>query len=74
MTADEVQKLLGKPRRTALKSDGYSPNALSKGTLQWSYSWGSTSGQGGTQGNLRVEFVSKAQEAWCVNSWEWVNY
>jgi hypothetical protein len=74
MTVDEVQKLLGKPRRTALKSDGYSPNAPSKGTLQWSYSWSSASAQGSIQGNLRVEFVSKAQEEWYVNSWEWVSY
>jgi hypothetical protein len=74
MTVDDVQKLLGKPRRTALKSDGYSPNTPSKGTLQWTYSWSSASAQGGsTQGNLRVEFVSKAQEEWYVNGWEWLS-
>ena len=73
MTVDEVQKLLGKPRRTALKSDGYSANAPSKGTLQWTYSLSSASAQGGSQGNPRVEFVSKAQEEWYVNSWEWLS-
>ena len=70
MTVDEVQKLLGKPRRTALKSDGNSAVTPSKGTLQWTYNWTSAS----AQGSLRVEFVSKTLEEWYVNSWEWLTY
>jgi len=68
MSAEEVQKMLGKPRRTALKSGGGYPNATSLGTLQWSYSWT------GTQGNLRIEFLSKAPDQWYVNSWDWTTY
>jgi hypothetical protein len=70
MSLEEVQKLLGKPRRTALKNNGSSTNAISQGTLQWSYSWtGSPS-----QGTLHVEFAAKAPEQWYVNSWEWATY
>jgi hypothetical protein len=72
MSLDDVQKLLGKPRRTALKSDGASPGS-SKGTLQWTYNWTNTS----AQGNLRVEFASKSllsQDEWAVSSWEWLAY
>jgi hypothetical protein len=64
MSAEEVQKLLGKPRRTALK------NNSSSGTLQWSYLWTGAS----TQGNLHVEFASKTPQEWYVNSWEWASY
>jgi len=71
MSADEVQKLLGKPTRTALKSDaGNVANTSSKGTLQWTYVWGSAS----AQSSLRVEFAAKSLEDWYVNSWEWTRY
>jgi hypothetical protein len=70
MTVDEVQKLLGKPRRTALKSDANASITPSKGTLQWTYSWASAS----AQGSLRVDFISKSLEEWSVNSWEWLTY
>ena len=70
MSAEEVQKLLGQPRRTALKSEGGFPNMPSQGTLQWTYSWTGSS----TQGNLRVEFAAKIPDHWCVNSWEWTTY
>jgi hypothetical protein len=70
MTADEVQKLLGRPRRTALKNDGAPSSASSKGTLQWTYTWANASGPG----SLRVEFASKSPDEWTVNSWEWVGY
>ncbi len=70
MTVDEVEKLLGKPRRTALKNDGGFAGSPAKGTLQWTYSWTSASGTG----SLRVEFVSKSLEQWYVNSWEWLAY
>ena len=68
MSADDVQKLLGKPRRTALRSSGAA--ASTQGTLQWMYTWASSS----TQGSLQVEFTSKTPEAWLVESWEWRSY
>jgi hypothetical protein len=70
MSAEEVQKLLGKPRRTGLKSDGGSLNRSSQGTLQWTYSWTSAS----APANLHIEFVAKTPDEWYVNSWEWVTY
>ena len=44
MKLEEVEKLLGKPKRTALKSTasfatGSSAGELSQGTLQWTYVW-----------------------------------
>lgn len=68
MSLEEVQSLLGKPRRTALKSSGSSATAPWQGTLQWTYSWpGATS----SQGSLQVVFAATAPEKWFVNSWEW---
>ena len=67
MSAEEVQKLLGKPRRTGLKSNG---STSAQGTLQWTYVWTSAS----AQGTLQVEFAAKAPEAWHVDSWEWRTY
>jgi len=71
MTVDEVQKLLGKPLRTALKGDDIVPaGSPSKGTLQWTYSWaGSSSGR-----SLRIDFIAKSLEDWQVNSWEWQTF
>lgn len=68
MSVEEVQKLLGKPRRTALKNNGGSMNA--QGALQWMYTWTGSP----TQGTLQVEFAAKAPEQWYVNSWEWSAY
>jgi hypothetical protein len=70
MSAEDVQKLLGKPRRTALKNSGGSPTAPWQGTLQWSYTW--TGAQ--SQGSLHIEFAAKSAEQWYVNSWEWASY
>jgi hypothetical protein len=70
MSADEVERLLGKPRRTALKSNDGSSSAPSQGTLQWTYSWSSTS----IAAILHVKFAAKTPEAWFVNSWEWASY
>jgi hypothetical protein len=58
MSPDEVQKLLGKPSQTALKSDANATNVPSKGTLQWIYAFGSSP----AQRSLRVEFASKSLE------------
>jgi len=71
MTADEVQKLLGKPKRTALKTSSYGAAADSQGTLQWTYNWSSPSQ---SERNLQVTFVSKSPEQWLVNSWDWSGY
>ena len=70
MSAEEVQKLLGKPQRTSLKNDGGFPNTPSQGTLQWTYSWTSSS----AQGNLRIEFAAKTPDQWYVSSWDWATY
>jgi outer membrane protein assembly factor BamE (lipoprotein component of BamABCDE complex) len=67
MSAEEVQRLLGKPRRTALKSGSTS----TQGTLQWTYLW---AGASSSQGILQVEFAAKAPQAWYVDSWEWRSY
>ena len=69
MSADEVQKLLGKPRRTTLKSGGFAPDGVSQGTLQWTYA-----GADSSQGNLHVDFAAKAPAEWHVTGWDWATY
>jgi hypothetical protein len=68
MTLEEVQKLLGKPRRTALRSSGGGPT---DGSLQWTYSWSSN---GNSEKSLQVIFASKTPERWTVTSWDWNSY
>ena len=70
MSIDEVERLLGKPRRTTLKNAN-SMDASSPGILQWTYSWTANSSSPAT---LQVEFAAKAPEAWYVSSWEWMRY
>lgn len=72
MTLKEVEKLLGKPRRTALRADAYGGSReASPGTLQWTYSWpGATE----PQRTLRVNFASNAPERWLVSGWDWESY
>jgi hypothetical protein len=70
MSSEDVEKLLGKPRRTALKN-GASTSAPGQGTLQWTYSWPGTSS---AQGTLNVSFGAATPEQWRVNSWEWSSY
>lgn len=70
MSADEVRTLLGKPRRTELRSEGGSSNTAAQGTLQWTYTWGSSQGPA----SLHVHFSSKTREAWSVNAWEWTAF
>lgn len=67
MSVEDVQALLGRPRRTALKSSG----SGAQGALQWTYNW---TGSSSSQGSLRIDFASKTSNAWYVNSWEWSNY
>jgi hypothetical protein len=66
MTLDEVQKLLGKPKRTALKSSS-SASEPWQGTLQWTYAWT-------PDRTLQVVFAAKSAEQWYVNSWDWSAY
>jgi len=69
MTLEEVEKLLGKPRRTALRADLYSSAAAaSNGTLLWTYAW-----PGGPQveRTLQVTFLSSAPQLWRVSAWGW---
>jgi hypothetical protein len=75
MSAEEVEKLLGRPQRTALKGNGGFSNAASQGTLQWTYSWTGSSVPGNLPtGSLRIEFVAKTPDQWNVNGWEWGTY
>lgn len=72
MTPDDVRKLLGKPKRTALKTSGYGGTAdSSQGVLQWTYNWSSPSQ---SERSLQVTFVSKSPEQWLVNGWDWSSY
>jgi len=71
MTLEEVQTLLGKPKRTALRNSGNTPSQPWAGTLQWTYSW---SGASSSSRNLQVVFAAKAPEQWYVNSWDWTDY
>ena len=71
MSLAEVQTLLGKPRRTALRDSSGSSSAPSNGSLKWTYVWpGPTS----SDKVLNVEFVAKQPAEWYVNSWDWSNY
>jgi hypothetical protein len=66
MSLEDVEGLLGKPRRTALKNGG-----SAGGSLQWTYSW---TGGASSQGALNVLFVAKTPEQWYLSGWEWSTY
>lgn len=67
MTLEEVQKLLGKPTRTALKGASGAAADPSQGTLQWTYAWS-------RERILNVAFAAKNPNEWYVNSWDWTTY
>src|SRR5215210_4887643 len=71
MTLGEVQQLLGKPRRTALKDTGGPTSTPPQGNLRWTYVWASSST---SEKILNVDFVSRTPAEWSVNSWEWATY
>ena len=71
MTPEEVQKLLGKPRRTALRADSGYAGAAPQGTLQWTYTWGGGAGASSSERTLQVDFAGKGAGQWTVNSWAW---
>jgi hypothetical protein len=75
MTPDEVQKLLGKPWRTALTTNALAASAPSQGTLRWTYVWtGEASSSSSPPRSLHVEFNAKAAEQWSVSGWSWSVY
>jgi hypothetical protein len=69
MSIEEVQRLLGKPRRTALRN-GSPTHGPSQGTLRWTYAWPGSP----AQGTLHVDFAAKTPEQWYVHGWEWATY
>ena len=75
MTPEDVQQLLGKPRRTALRSSGGSAITPWQGTLQWTYVWnGGASAYSSSERNLNIEFDGTTAQHWKVNGWSWSNY
>jgi len=68
MTPDDVQKLLGKPWRTALSGTG-GPDT---GTLRWTYTGLATSAA--AEQNLNIDFSAKAPGEWSVSGWGWSTY
>jgi len=74
MTPDEVQQLLGKPRRTALRGSGGSASAPWQGTLQWTYVWAGSTPSSSSERSLQIEFAAKAADQWSVNGWGWSSY
>ena len=74
MTIEEVQQLLGKPQRTALRSDWGAPSSAGRGTLQWTYVWNNPGMSSSSERTLIVDFAAKAAEQWLVNGWGWNGY
>lgn len=70
MTLETVQKLLGKPKRTALKHGNVSATEPSPGTLEWTYTFGGEY----SQRVLQVVFAAKRPEEWIVESWDWPGF
>jgi len=68
MTLDEVQKLLGKPWRTALSGTA----GADTGTLRWTYTGLATSAA--SEQNLNIDFSAKAAGDWSVSGWGWSTY
>jgi len=68
MTLEEVQQLLGKPRRTAMTGSG----PVGAPSLRWTYTWIASSSA--SERNLNIDFTAKAPEQWLVNGWNWSSY
>ena len=74
MTIEEVQKLLGKPQRTTLRSNGSVSSTMGQGGLQWTYVWNNGGGMSSSsERTLSVDFAAKAADQWLVNGWSWNN-
>ena len=70
MSLEAVQKLLGKPKRTALKHANAPAGEPWQGTLEWTYTFGGDS----SHRVLQVVFGAKAPDEWTVESWDWPGY
>lgn len=70
MSLEAVQKLLGKPTRTALRRGSAPASERAAGTLQWTYTFGGEY----SHRVLQVLFAAKAPEEWTVESWDWPGY
>lgn len=75
MTLDEVQQLLGKPVRTALRGSS-GGSAAGSGSLQWTYVWSSAASSAGSSSerSLNIEFAARTAEQWTVTGWGWSTY
>ena len=67
MSLEEVQRLMGAPRRTALKSSPFA-SSPSQATLHWTYAW---PGASSSPTILSVVFAASSPQKWHVDSWEW---
>ena len=74
MTIEDVQQLLGKPQRTALRSNGAAASSAGQGTLQWTYVWNNSGMSSSSERTLVVDFAAKAADQWLVNGWGWNGY
>jgi hypothetical protein len=70
MTPEEVEKLLGRPKRTALRNSGGGRES-SQGNLEWTYAWRNASD---SERSLQVVFMNKTPDQWLVNTWGWSGY
>lgn len=70
MTLEAVRKLLGKPKRTALRTGNATAVAPWQGALQWTYTFDGS----GSNRVLQVVFAAKTPEQWTVESWDWPSY
>jgi outer membrane protein assembly factor BamE (lipoprotein component of BamABCDE complex) len=73
MSGEEVQKLLGKPWRTALSGQSGTASAPGQGTLRWTYVWSNASSSS-SERTLNIDFNASAAEQWTVSGWNWSAY
>jgi hypothetical protein len=75
MSLEDVLQLLGKPQRTALRSNGTGAASPSQASLHWTYIWNDRAASSSSdQRTLSVEFAAKAADQWFVNGWGWNSY
>ena len=74
MSLEDVQQLLGKPQRTALRSNGGGASAPWQGSLHWTYLWSDRASSSSSERTLSIEFSAKAADQWFVNGWGWNSY
>ena len=68
MTREEVEKLLGKPRRTSLRAASYRG---SEDRLEWTYPWPN---RADPERTFQVVFSSTLPGQWLVSTWQWSGY